>query len=72
VRGRIKGRRRRDFLRCGLMRDYKTVSKPSVRRTRVKLRRVNADFSEPYPPDGDQKRWWAPLRAAWARIPAIS
>ncbi len=37
-----------------------SVSKPSARRTRVKLRRVNADFSKPYPPDGDQKRWWGP------------
>jgi hypothetical protein len=41
-----------------------SVSKPSARRTRVKLRRVNADFSKPYPPDGDQKRWWARLQAA--------
>src|SRR5258708_13345042 len=31
------------------------VSKPSARRTRVKLRRVNCDFSKPYPPNGDEK-----------------
>ena len=49
-----------------------SVSKPPGRRTRVKLKRINSDFSKPYPPDGDQKRWWARLRAAWARIPAIS
>jgi hypothetical protein len=33
------------------------VAKPPGRRTRVKLRRVNSDFSKPYPPDGDEKRW---------------
>ncbi|MCK1586299.1 hypothetical protein [Bradyrhizobium sp. 169] len=33
-------------------------------RTRVKLRRVNADLSKPYPPDGDQQRWWDRLKAA--------
>jgi hypothetical protein len=40
------------------------ISKPSTRRTRVKLRRVNCDFSKPYPPDGDSKRWWDRLKAA--------
>jgi hypothetical protein len=32
-----------------------TASKPLGRRTRVKLRRVNSDYSKPYPPDGDNK-----------------
>src|ERR1700738_554002 len=40
------------------------ISKPSTRRTRVKLRRINSDFSKPYPPDGDAKRWWDRLKAA--------
>jgi len=38
-------------------------SKRPGRRTRVKLRRVNSDFSQPYPPDGDQRRWWDRLKA---------
>jgi len=41
-----------------------SVSKPSTRRTRVKLRRVDCNFSKPYPPDGDQRRWWDRLKAA--------
>src|SRR5262245_38517990 len=42
-----------------------SVSKSSAsRRTRVRLRRVNANFSKPYPPDGDQKRWWDRLKSA--------
>jgi hypothetical protein len=41
-----------------------SVSKPSARRTRVKLRRVNSDFSKPYPPDGGEKLWWDRLKAA--------
>src|SRR6266850_8581450 len=41
-----------------------SVSKPSTRRTRVKLRRLNSDFSKPYPPNGDEKRWWDRLKAA--------
>jgi hypothetical protein len=41
-----------------------SVSKPSTRRTRVKLRRVNSDFSKPYPPNGDEKRWWDRLKVA--------
>jgi hypothetical protein len=36
----------------------------SARRTRVKLRRINSDFSKPYPPDGDAKGWWDRLKAA--------
>jgi hypothetical protein len=40
------------------------VAKPPGRRTRVKLRRVNSDFSKPYPPNGDEKRWWDRLKAA--------
>ena len=42
----------------------KFVSKRSARRTRVKLRRVDCNFSKPYPPDGDQRRWWDRLKAA--------
>src|ERR1700730_5749988 len=34
------------------------ISKPSTRRTRVRLRRINCDFSKPYPPDGAEKLWW--------------
>ncbi|MEY9634162.1 hypothetical protein ABIF66_002391 [Bradyrhizobium japonicum] len=40
------------------------ISKPSTRRTRVKLRRISSDFSKPYPPDGDGKLWWDRLKAA--------
>jgi hypothetical protein len=28
------------------------------------LKRINSDFSKPYPPDGEQKRWWDRLKAA--------
>ena len=41
-----------------------SIPKPSPRRTRVKLRRINCDYSKPYPPDGDAKRWWDRLKAA--------
>jgi hypothetical protein len=41
-----------------------SVPEPCSRRTRVKLRRVNCDYSKPYPPDGDEKRWWDRLKAA--------
>ena len=41
-----------------------TTSKPLARRTRVKLRRINSDYSKPYPPDGDNKLWWARLKKA--------
>jgi hypothetical protein len=41
-----------------------SVSKPSARRTRVKLRRINCDFSKPYPPDGGEKLWWDRLKGA--------
>jgi hypothetical protein len=41
-----------------------SVAKPPGRRTRVKLKRINSDFSKPYPPDGDQRRWWGRLKAA--------
>jgi hypothetical protein len=40
------------------------MSKPPARRTRVKLRRINCDFSKVYPPDGDAKRWWDRLKTA--------
>jgi hypothetical protein len=40
-----------------------SISKPSTRRTRVKLRRINCDFSKPYPPDGGEKLWWDRLKA---------
>ncbi len=39
-------------------------AKPPGRRTRVKLKRINSDLSKPYPPDGDQRRWWDRLKAA--------
>jgi hypothetical protein len=42
----------------------KFVSKRSARRTRVKLRRVDCNFSKPYPPDGGEKLWWERLKAA--------
>jgi hypothetical protein len=41
-----------------------TTSKPLARRTRVKLRRINSDYSKPYPPDGDNKLWWERLKKA--------
>ena len=41
-----------------------TTSKRHARRTRVKLRRINSDYSKPYPPDGEHKRWWDRLKAA--------
>jgi hypothetical protein len=34
-----------------------SVAKPLGRRTRVRLKRINCDFSKPYPPNGDEKRW---------------
>lgn len=40
------------------------VAKQPRRRTRVKLKRINSDFSKPYPPDGDQRRWWDRLKSA--------
>jgi hypothetical protein len=40
------------------------VAKPPGRRTRVKLQRVSSDFSKPYPPNGDGRRWWDRLKAA--------
>src|ERR1700719_921523 len=39
-------------------------SKPLTRKTRVRLRRINSDYSKPYPPDGYGKRWWERLKAA--------
>jgi hypothetical protein len=52
----------------------RSVSKPSARRTRVKLRRVNSDFSKPYPSYRQilvtagpvrRRRLWADGRSAW-------
>ncbi len=37
---------------------------PLNRRIRVKLQRMDCNFSKPYPPDGDQRRWWDRLKAA--------
>src|SRR5260370_33480130 len=37
---------------------------PLNRRIRVKLQRIDCNFSKPYPPDGDQRRWWDRLKAA--------
>lgn len=31
---------------------------------RVRLRRINAGLSKPYPPSGDDVEWWARLKAA--------
>lgn len=42
----------------------KSVAKQPGRPTRVKLKRINSDFSKPYPPNGDEKRWWDRLKAA--------
>ena len=33
-------------------------------KTRVRLRRVNCDYSKPYPPDGQHKFWWERLKKA--------
>lgn len=33
-------------------------------RARVKLRRVDCNFSKPYPPDGQGKLWWERLKRA--------
>src|SRR5258705_4112118 len=40
------------------------TSKPVARKARVKLRRSNSDYSNPYPPDGENKLWWNRLKAA--------
>ena len=41
-----------------------SVAKPPGRRARVKLKRINSDFSKSYPPDGEHKRWWDRLKSA--------
>ena len=44
-----------------------SVANPAGRvpaRVRVRLRRVNADLTKPYPPDGDTKLWWSRLKQA--------
>jgi len=41
-----------------------SVVKPPIRRARVKLKRINSDYSKPYPPDGDNKLWWERLKSA--------
>ena len=40
------------------------ITSPSSRRVRVKLHRVNCEFSKPYPPDGQGKIWWERLKKA--------
>jgi hypothetical protein len=37
------------------------IAGPEQRRpaVRVKLRRINAGYSKPFPPDGEGKIWWA-------------
>lgn len=40
------------------------TSSPPGRRARVRLKRVNSDYSRPYPPDGDPSPWWDRLKAA--------
>jgi hypothetical protein len=37
---------------------------PRSRSVRVRLRRINADFSRPYPVAGEAKQWWDRLKAA--------
>jgi hypothetical protein len=39
-------------------------AKAHARRTRVKLKRINCNYSKPYPPDGENKLWWDRLKAA--------
>ena len=41
-----------------------SVVKQPSRRARVKLKRINSDYSKPYPPDGDNKLWWERLKSA--------
>ena len=40
------------------------IAKPLTPRTRVRLRRINSDYSKPYPPDGEHRQWWERLKAA--------
>ena len=40
------------------------IAKTLDQKDAVKLRRINSDFSKPYPPDGDGKLWWNRLKAA--------
>jgi hypothetical protein len=32
---------------------------------RVRLRRINCDYAQPYPPDGQAREWWQRLRNAF-------
>jgi hypothetical protein len=41
-----------------------SATRPPTSRTRVKLRRINCDYSKPYPPDGEKKAWWGRLKEA--------
>jgi hypothetical protein len=40
------------------------ASQPRRPPVRLKLRRINANFAKPYPPDGDSKVWWKRLKKA--------
>src|SRR3954465_215561 len=40
------------------------TTRPTTTRTRIRLRRVNCNYSKPYPPDGQEKLWWERLKKA--------
>jgi hypothetical protein len=40
------------------------ASQPRRSPVRLKLRRINANFAKPYPPDGESKVWWKRLKKA--------
>jgi hypothetical protein len=42
----------------------RSVAKAPTHRVRVRLRRVNCNYSTPYPPDGYGKAWWERLKVA--------
>lgn len=48
---------------------YPKVATPALRNgkkppVRVRLKRINATKSQPYPPDGEAKEWWGRLKVA--------
>lgn len=40
------------------------ITAATKQRARVRLRRVNCNYSQPYPPDGQEKLWWKRLQRA--------
>ena len=49
----------------GCVRQHKLATTNRIRpRARVKLQRVNCNYSKPYPPDGQAKLWWERLMKA--------